>query len=210
MNVTCPGCTAPLTIPDERLPKGKVATAVCPRCKGPISIDLTADAPQPAPPRPAAPPPAEEPDDYRERGQPRALVCVDVSAERQQVIAVLDRIGYAPDSSRDSGEAIGRLRIEAYAIVVLSVGFDPPGRGGPSFRAFLADMGMAGRRDIHVVLIDPGLASNDRRAAFVHSVDLVLHPNDLPRFEEALERSRTETEIRYRVLKESLRAMGKA
>jgi len=60
------------------------------------------------------------------------------------------------------------------------------------------------------ILIDPGLASNDQRAAFAHSVDLVLHPNDLPHFEEALKHSRAETEIRYRLLKESLQAMGKA
>jgi CheY-like chemotaxis protein len=210
MNVTCPGCTATLTIPDERLPRGKVVGAVCPRCKGPISIDMTVDAPQPAPPGPAAPPPAEEPEDDQEREQPRALVCVNVPAERQQVITLLKQLGYVPHSSKDSGEAIGRLRLSAYAVVVLSAGFDPPGQDAPSIRACLADMGMTGRRDIHVVLIDPGLASNDQRAAFAHSVDLVLHPNDLPRFEEALGRSKAETEIRYRVLKESLRAMGKA
>jgi CheY-like chemotaxis protein len=210
MNVTCPGCAATFTIPEERLPKGKVATAVCPRCKGPISIDMTADAPQPAPPKPAAPPPAEEPEGYQERGQPRALVCVNVPAERQQIITILTQLGYAPHSCKDSGEAIGRLRLAAYAIVVLSAAFDPPGQDGPSIRACLADMGMTGRRNTHVVLIDPGLASNDPRAAFAHSVDLVLHPNDLPSFEEALGRSRTETETRYRVLKESLRAMGKA
>jgi hypothetical protein len=71
-------------------------------------------------------------------------------------------------------------------------------------------MGMIRRRNIHVVLIDPTLSSNDQRAAFAHSVELVLHPNDLPHFEEALRHSKAETEIRYRVLKESLRAMGKA
>ncbi|HEY6097247.1 MAG TPA: hypothetical protein VIU83_04270 [Candidatus Deferrimicrobium sp.] len=200
MNVTCPGCSVTLTIPDERVPKGKAVTAVCPRCKGLISIDMTADAP----------PPAEDSEGYQEQGQPHALVCLNVPAERQQVVAVLKRIGYAPHSPKDSGEAIGRLRIEACSIVVLSIGFDPPGQDGPSIRACLADMEMAGRRNLHVVLVDPGLASNDRRAAFAHSVDLVLHPNDLPNFEEALRRSRAETEIRYRVLKESLRAMGKA
>jgi CheY-like chemotaxis protein len=211
MNVTCPGCAAPLTIPDERLPKGKVATAVCPRCKGPISIDMTAVSPQPAPPKPpAAPPPAEEPEGYQAREQPHALVCVNVPAERQQIITILKQLGYVPHSCKDSGEATGRLRLAAYAIVVLSAAFDPPGQDGPSIRACLADMGMTGRRNIHVVLIDPGMASNDQRAAFAHSVDLVLNPNDLPRFEEALGRSRTETETRYRVLKESLRAMGKA
>jgi len=210
MNVTCPGCAVPLTIPDERLPKGKVVAAVCPRCKGPISIDMTAEAKRPAPPGPAAPPSAEDPGDYREREPPRALVCVNDPAERQQVIAILQRNGYTPYSPKDPAEAIGRLRIEACDVVVLHAGFDPPGQDGPSVRAHLAGMGMTVRRNIHVVLIDPGLASNDPRAAFAHSVDLVLHPNDLPRFIEALERSKTGTEIRYRVLKESLRAMGKA
>lgn len=201
---------AALTIPDERVSKGKAVTAVCPRCKGPISIDMTAEAKQPTPPKPAAPPPAEEPEGYQERGRPRALVCVNVPAERQQVVTILKRIGYAPHASKDSGEGIGRLRLSAYAVVVLSGGFDPPGQDGPSIRAYLADMGMIRRRTIHVVLIDPSLASNDQRVAFAHSVDLVLHPNDLPQFEEALGRSKAETEIRYRVLKESLQAMGKA
>lgn len=200
MNVTCPGCTATLTIPDERLPKGKAVSAVCPRCKGPIAIDTTADAP----------PPAEDPDVYPERDQPRALVCVNVPSEHQQVVAVLKRMGYSPRSSRDSGDAVGWLRLSACAIVVLRAGFDPPGSEGPSIRAFLADMGMTRRRNLHVVLVDPELASNDRRAAFAHSVDLVLNPDDLPRFEEALERSKAEMEVRYRVLKESLQAMGKA
>lgn len=201
---------ATLTVPDERLPRGKVVPVVCPRCKGPISIDMTADAPKPAPPRSSPPLPAEEPKGCQERGQQLALVCVNVPAERLQVIDILRQIGYAPHSSKDSGEAIGRLRIEACAVVVLCGGFDPPGQDGPSLRAYLANMGMTSRRNIHVVRIDPGLASNDQRAAFAHSVDLVLHPDDLPRFAEALDHSKAEKEIRYRVLKESLRAMGKA
>lgn len=209
INVTCPGCTATLTVPDERLPKGKVVTAVCPRCKGPISIDMTADAPKLAPPMPSPPLPAEEPEGYQEEGKPRALVCVNVAAERLQVVTILKQIGYVPHSCKDSGEAIGRLRIEAYAIVVLCDGFDPPEQDGPSIRSYLADMGMTSRRNIHVVLIDPSLASNDQRAAFSRSVDLVLHPNELPNFEGALGRSKAEKEVRYRVLKETLRAMGK-
>jgi hypothetical protein len=146
----------------------------------------------------------------KEREQPCALVCVNVPSEHQQVVDVLKRIGYAPHSSSDSGDAVGWLRIEACAVVVLRAGFDPPGSDGPSIQDYLAGMGMTRRRNLHVVLVDPGLTSNDPRTAFAHSVDLVLHPNDLPHFEEALERSKAETEIRYRVLKESLQAIGKA
>jgi len=152
---------------------------------------------------------AEEAKGYQEEGQPRALVCVNVPAERLQVTTILKRIGYVPHSPKDSGEAIERLRIEAYAIVVMCDGFDPPERDGPSIQSCLANMGMTRRRNIHVVLIDPNLSSDDQRAAFARSVDLVLHPNDLPRIEEALGHSKAEKEIRYRVLKESLQAMGK-
>jgi hypothetical protein len=62
---------ATLTVPDERLPKGKVVTAVCPRCKGPISIDMTADARSMLPHRPL-PIPAEEPKGYQRRAAARA------------------------------------------------------------------------------------------------------------------------------------------
>jgi len=187
-----------------------VVSAVCPRCKGPISFETTADAPQYTPPDPASPPSAEEHGGYQERGQPRALVCVNVPEEREQVITILKRIGCAPHSTKDSGEAIGRLRLSDYAIVVLSGGFDPPGQDGPSIRAYLDGMGMTRRRNIHLVLIDPGLPSSDERGAFARSVDLVLRPSDLSHFEEALGHSKAEKENRYRVLKESLRAMGKA
>ncbi|MBI4537645.1 MAG: zinc-ribbon domain-containing protein, partial [candidate division NC10 bacterium] len=49
MIVTCPSCHASLNIPDDRLPKGRVVTAACPRCKGPITIDTTGTAPAPPP-----------------------------------------------------------------------------------------------------------------------------------------------------------------
>ena len=49
MIVTCPNCQANLTIPDDRLPKGKAMTAACPRCKGAITIDMTGVAATPVP-----------------------------------------------------------------------------------------------------------------------------------------------------------------
>jgi hypothetical protein len=222
MTVTCPGCKATLTIPDDRLPKGKVVTAACPRCKGPISIDMTggpsqpASAPQVAAPAAAAaapsapaPPPTEDAETFQERGQPRALVCVQGPPERQQVVAFLKEQGYAPHQPKDSAEALERLRFSSYAMVVLQEGFDTGDEDSPSVRTYLADMGMGARRNIHVVLIHPELTSNDARMAFAQSVDLVLNPQDLPHFEEALRQSKAESEIRYRVLKETLHAAGK-
>jgi CheY-like chemotaxis protein len=216
MTVTCPNCKATLTIPDERLPKGKVVTAACPRCKGPIAIDMTGGAsPPPAPPASPAPAPAGAADEddsatYEERGNPRALVCMPVASERQQAVAALKQAGYAPYAAKNAAEAIERLRFSVHALVLFREDFDGADPAAPSLRAFLADMGTGNRRNIHVVLVSEALSSHDARTAFARSVDLVLHPTDLPHLIDALRHSKAEAEIRYRVLKESLQALGKA
>ena len=46
--------------------------------------------------------------------------------------------------------------------------------------------------------------------AFAKSVNLVIHPNDLPHLGEALDQSRAEMQRTYQVLQDTLRAMGKA
>jgi len=214
MTVTCPNCKAALTIPDDKLPRGKVVTATCPRCKGPIAIDLTGAASPPSGPPPAPAPAEAAPEDdsatYEERGNPRALVCMPVAAERQQVVAALKQAGYAPYAAKDAAEAIERLRFSVHALVIFREEFDGADPATPSLRAFLADMGTGNRRNIHIVLVGEALTSHDARTAFARSVDLVLHPTDLPHLIDALRHSKAEAEIRYRVLKESLQALGKA
>lgn len=214
MTVTCPSCNTSLTIPDERLPKGKVLTAACPRCKGQIVIDTSgpATAPEPAGGASAATAPAprpEAPAAYAEQAQARALVCVAAPAERDQVLAALKREGYAPHAAADAADAIERLRFTPYALVILREGFGSAAGDGNPVLEHLAEMGMATRRLMHVVLVSPDARSHDASAAFARSVDLVLHTNDVPHLAEALKRSRGEAEQAYRVFLESLRAAGK-
>ncbi len=214
MTVTCPSCNTSLTIPDERLPKGKVLTAACPRCKGQIVIDTSgpAPAPEPAGVASAATAPAprpEAPAAYAEQAQARALVCVAAPAERDQVLAALKREGYAAHAAADAADAIERLRFTPYALVILREGFGSAAGDGNPVLEHLAEMGMATRRLMHVVLVSPDARSHDASAAFARSVDLVLHTNDVPHLAEALKRSRAEAEQAYRVFLESLRAAGK-
>ncbi len=214
MTVTCPSCNTSLTIPDERLPKGKVLTAACPRCKGQIIIDTSgpAPAPEPAGGASAATAPAprpEAPAAYAEQAQARALVCVAAPAERDQVLAALKREGYAAHAAADAADAIEWLRFTPYALVILREGFGSAAGDGNPVLEHLAEMGMATRRLMHVVLVSPDARSHDASAAFARSVDLVLHTNDVPHLAEALKRSRAEAEQAYRVFLESLRAAGK-
>jgi len=213
MTVTCPTCKAALTIPDDRLPKGKAVSATCPHCKGKIVIDLTAPGSVPgavggAVPAPDAAP-EEAPASYGEQRQPLALVCVDDPTEREQVMATLRAQGYAPRAPTSPADALQRLRFMAYALLVLRDGYGSAGGDGNPVLDYLAEMGMATRRLMHVVFVSPAVRSHDIAAAFARSVNLVLHVDDLPHLPEALKRSREETEQAQRVLLESLRALGK-
>lgn len=214
MTVTCPTCNATLTIPDERLPKGKVVTAVCPQCKGKILIDTTGAPPPPpaaaAPAGAATVAPLEQPAGYGEHGQPRALVCVTDHGERDLVLAALRQLKCTISVAPTAQEAIERLRFTAYALVVLRDGFGSDAGSGSPVLDQIAEMGSAARRNLHVVLVSPTVRSHDAPTAFAKSVNLVIHPNDLSHLSEAVERSRTEEDRTYQVLRESLRVMGKA
>jgi len=227
MTVTCPSCHASLTIPDDRLPMGKIVSAACPQCKGKIVIDLTgtapaatapaawpAPAPPPSPgPPPAAPPPTPaEPEatgTYGEQQQPRALVCFSDRAERDQVLATLRQAGFAAQVAEDPADAIQRLRFTAFATVILRDGFGGDAGDENPVLAFLAETRMAMRRLTHVVFVSPNVRSHDPSLAFAKSVHLVLHQNDLHHLADAMKRSREETERLQQMLAECLRAAGK-
>jgi CheY-like chemotaxis protein len=213
MIVTCLHCSASLTVPEERLPKDTDVTATCPRCKGRIVLYPTESVPTREVAvdvaSAAAVAVSPEPPAYSEEAQPQALVCTSAPAEREQVLAILTREGYAMHLAADAADAIARLRFTPYALVLLREGFgSATGDQNPVLES-LAEMAMATRRLMHVLLVSPGVRSHDSAIAFARSVDLVLHVDDLPHLAEALKRSRLETAQAYRVLLESLRAAGK-
>jgi len=214
MTITCPTCKASFNLPDDRLPRGKAVSAACPKCKGRIVIDLAESvppdvsaaasaAPLPEPPLP------EAPTAYGEHGHPSALVCVDDPAEREMVMAALKIQGYAPRVPTSPPDAMQRLRFMAYALLILRDGYGSAGGDVNPVLDLVAEMGMATRRLMHVVFVSPEARSHDADAAFAKSVNLILHVSDLPHLQEALIRSRQETDQAQRVLLESLRSLGK-
>ncbi len=215
MTVTCPSCKATLTIPDDRLPKGRVVSAACPQCKGKVVIDQTESVAVPGAAKETAPTPVSAPAppmataSYNEQRQPLALVCVSAPAERDQVVAALKAEGYAAQVATGAADAIQRLRFMAYALAVIREGFGTAVGEGNPILDHLAEMPMGARRGMHVVFISPNASSHDSAAAFTRSVNLVLNLKDLPHLAEALKRSVAETEQASRVLLDSLRAQGK-
>lgn len=211
MKVTCPKCRTTLSTPDDQLPRGKVVSAACPRCGTAITIDMsTAPASSTTTTAPGvAGKPMGEPASYDERGQPHALVCIHESAEQQLVLASLRAAGYAAHVAANPADALERLRFTAYAVVVVREGFDGAAGSASSLSEALAETPMGTRRNTHTVFVGPSVVSHDSRAAFARSVDLAIHPSDLPHFSDALKRSLAETEQMYRVFWETCRALGR-
>jgi hypothetical protein len=219
MTVTCPSCNASLNIPDDRLPKGKVVTAACPRCKGPITIDTTAAEAPPAAPPPAAdqapaPPAAARPappvlvaQTAEERRQPQALVCVPAGPEQTQVLAGLKELGFAAQVVETAEQALEKLRFTPFALAVLREGFG--GNGNPVV-TYVSHMGMMTRRNMLVVLISPGAKTTDPAYAYSQSVELLLRPEELAHFVAELKPALAEHAQVYRVYREVLQQMGKA
>ena len=226
MTVTCPSCNASLNIPDDRLPKGKVVTAACPRCKGPITIDTTgAAAPAPPPPAPspaeppaaahreAPPPPAARPappveveQSAEERRLPQALVCVPAGPERTQVLATLKELGFAAQVMEGAEQALEKLRFTPFALAVLRDGFG--GDPNPVVK-HVSQMGMMTRRHMLSALISPDAKTNDPAYAYSRSVELLIQPGDLAHFTADLKQALTEHAQVYRVYREILQQMGK-
>jgi len=211
MTVTCPECQAKLSISDDRLPKGKVVRAACPRCGRSIAIDTTGVSATPAT---AAPPDTPvtstaESASYGERGQPQALVCIHEPAEQEQALTSLKAAGYAAHIAANPADALERLRFTEYAVVVVREGFDGASGSASSLSGALEQTPMGIRRNTHTVFIGPSVASHDARVAFAKSVDLTIHPSDLPHFSDALNRSLAETEQVYRVFRETQGALGR-
>jgi hypothetical protein len=81
--------------------------------------------------------------------------------------------------------------------------------GTGKFLESLADMGMAMRRHFRVILVSDQLPALDPMVAFSRSVEVVIHPQDLPHLPDVLERCVAEADKKYNVLLESMRAIGK-
>jgi predicted Zn finger-like uncharacterized protein len=129
-----------------------------------------------------------------------------VAAPESPVEPPAEPISYG---ERGQPQALERLRVTAYAVVVVREGFDGAAGSASSLSATLAATPMGSRRNTHLVFVGPSVASHDSRAAFAKSVDLTIHPSDLPHFADALTRSLAETEQMYWVFRETHRTLGR-
>ena len=223
MELICEGCQAVIQIPDERVPQNSTFRLHCPRCKQKIVastkpperqedthinagltssvFEVTSAA--------AVNPEAGVPEgmDSLQSDQSTALLYVNREEAHAELKTILESLGYVVDSPAAADQALQRLRFNQYRVILLDDDFE---RQSPNPVAeYLAGLNMNIRRDMFVVLIGQRFKTADHLQAFIESVNLILHPDDLPQLATFLARGVRDQEQFYKVFTECLIGAGK-
>jgi CheY-like chemotaxis protein len=223
MEVICSYCQAVIQIPSERVPQNSTFRLPCPRCKEKIVAStkisecqegtqsnvgiapIASEGAYAATTNPDEGLPEET--DFLQRGQAAALLCITRKEAHSQLKAMLEGLGYVVDMPSTAEQALQRLRFNQYHIVLLEDDFE--GTSSNSVADYLARLNMNIRRDMFVVLIGHRFKTGDHLQAFIESVNLLLHPNDVPQLATLLIRGVRDQERFYKVFTECLIAAGK-
>jgi hypothetical protein len=223
MEIRCEECRAVIQIPNDRVPQNSAFRLTCPRCKRKVlantkttnSLDERRTNVCPDVGTVAVTPLGNDdavddlPDamDYLSPGQSAALLCINRAESRGEVKAVLEGLGYVVDVPMASDHALQRLRFNQYHVVLLEDGFE--GKSPNPITGYLAGLNMNIRREMFVVLIGQRFKTADHLQAFMESVNLLLHPDDLPQLATFLSRGLRDHERFYKVFTECLIEAGK-
>lgn len=223
MELICEDCRAIIQIADERVPPNSTFRLTCPRCKRRIVVSPKAPENQGAGKLTVSTSVHTDEEspligdnlrdacvddmDMLQSGQSTALLCLDGDHRLEVLKSVLQDIGYVVDMPATVDQTLHRLRFNQYQIVGLTEHF--AGSFANPAAGYLADLNMNGRRDVFVVLIGERFRTADHLQAFAQSVDLVVHPDDLPRIETLLSKGLHEKGQLYKVFIDCLTEAGK-
>ncbi|MBW1770538.1 MAG: zinc-ribbon domain-containing protein [Deltaproteobacteria bacterium] len=219
MEVQCKSCEARFKISDEKLPAGQVISLKCPKCENKIEVDTrgtqatasaaslqaimddmasdTYDA-------------ALRPFDFLEEGVETALICEQDEAAREKIRSALQEMRYNITDAASTRDALKYMRFHNFELVVLNEGFDGGDPESNYVLKYLAQLSTRIRRDVFVILAGDGFATGDNMTAFNKSVNFVLNLEDVDELERVLKLSLADHEEFYRMLRDTMKKVGRA
>ncbi|MDP2646654.1 MAG: zinc-ribbon domain-containing protein [Desulfobacterales bacterium] len=221
MEIVCNSCQSKFRIPDEKIPAGRSASFLCPKCKNKITVGPAPDAdPGPAPqPQRQVPSAdaaagkydaAEKPFDFVETEGRTALLCETDAGLRQAVLAALNAMDYRTTEAGDTQDALKKMRYHVYDLVIANEAFDGQAPDTNAVLEYLENLNMVIRRNIFVVMVSDRFRTMDNMAAFNHSVNMIINSKNMDSFDKILRRGIADNELFYGVFKDSLKKAGRA
>jgi hypothetical protein len=215
MDVTCKSCGATLKIPDEKLPTDQVVSITCPKCKGKIRIDRREPDNNLVSKKEAV----EEADfeyeedisplDIFEEGTRLALVLDGDDGHIKEINSALEQLSYKSILPTSIREAMGKLRLYHFDLIILSDGFDGQDLEGSPITHYLNHLSMSLRRKTFLVLLSDKFKTMDNMMAFGKSANLVVNPDDLSKLPLILKKTISDNERFYKVFMDTLKETGK-
>ena len=209
MDVTCNLCGVLLKIPDEKVPPNQVVIITCPKCQGKIKVDTRKPDKEIA---------SNEGDEFEqdnsplelfEEGTKLALVLNGDEGQVQTISSVLEGLSYKLIVAQSTREAMGKLRLHHFDLIILSDGFDGQNIEDSPVTHYLNHLSMSVRRKIFFILLSDTFKSLDNLMAFTLSANLVINPVDLSKLGLILNKTIPGHEKFYKVFLDTLKEVGK-
>ena len=214
MEIICSNCSSKFRIADEKIPVGRVTNIPCPKCKVRIAV---------TPPKKSAGGPAgfeesgdagtydasDKPFDFIEEEGLTALLCEQSPMARSTIQNALNLMDYQITIAESARDALKRMRYHVYDLIVINESFDTKNPDANGVLIYLERLGMSVRRNIFVAMISSRYRTMDNMMAFNASVNLIVNIKNIEDIGKILSRSITDTELFYRVYKETLKETGR-
>jgi predicted Zn finger-like uncharacterized protein len=224
MDITCGNCQKKIQIPDEKIPENKSFSFRCPACKHKITVnadnglaaegvsdeknagqnldEFGADAFAVSGEDYDA---NQKPFDFLEEEGRTAMVLEDDPKTAGLVRNVLEVMDYHVTDADNVRDALRKMKYHQFDLIVLNETFDSSSPDANGVLIYLQRMAMDSRRYIFVALLTQRYSTMDRMAAFLKSVNVVIHLKDIERLDRVLPRAVNENDLFYAVYRESLK-----
>jgi DNA-directed RNA polymerase subunit RPC12/RpoP len=216
MDVICVSCGAKLKIREEKLPLSQTVKITCPKCKQKITIDTREPEHQATSEKKQTSgrvvPDYDEfasPLDFLEGGIRLALILVNDDIHTVDINFALDELSYKCISPSSIPEAMDKLLLHHFDLIILSEGFDGKDIENSPINKYLNSLSMSIRRKIFFVLLGDQFETMDNMTAFGASANLVVNPRDLPDLTLILKKAITDNNHFYKVFMDTLKETGK-
>jgi CheY-like chemotaxis protein len=152
---------------------------------------------------------SDRPFDFVEADTETALICEPDGTIREKIGNALKNMGYQTTEAASTKDALKSMRFHLYDMVIVNDNFDLPESGRNEVLAHLETLAMSTRRQIFVGLVTGKYRTMDNMAAFNKSVNVIINLKNIDDVEKILRGAVADNRAFYRVMKETLKKMGR-
>ena len=137
------------------------------------------------------------------------MLCEQNPIGRKTIESALSIMDYQVTIAESARDGLKRMRYHVYDLIVVDENFDTKNPDANGVLIYLERLPMSIRRNIFVAMVSNRYRTMDNMMAFQASVNLIINIKNIEDIGKIIGRSITDTELFYRVYKESLKAAGR-